>query len=105
MAVFDPNDWRGLPWLSRERRAFSKASTSRELLVEWLTTVAFCTCFAALAPPSAFLASLAGLLMLSGVVWAVVGVARGSANEANRLTPWDAALMSVTLGFGARLLS
>ncbi len=105
MAAFDPNDWRGLPWHSRGSRAPSRATTSRELLAEWLASVAFCTCFAALAPASAFLATLAGLLMLSGVVWGVIGAARGSPHEPTRLTPWDAALMSVALGLGTRLLS
>jgi hypothetical protein len=67
-------------------------------------SVAFCLCFASLAPRPLFLFALAGFLFMAAIAsMALAGLQRHEP-LAPYLTAWDEASWSLTLSLGLRLL-
>ena len=65
--------------------------------------LAFCLCFAALAPPDLMPFAFAGLLLLAAIASISLAVLRGDQPLNSHLTPWDEAALLVTASLGLRL--
>jgi hypothetical protein len=101
MSTFDPRDWIPSGWArDRERRP---QELDREVVGRWLTALAFCLCFAALAPSGLFLTAFAGLLLVAGLASAGLALIRGDPVLARHLTAWDEAAWSLALGLALAL--
>ena len=97
MSTFDPRDWMRPWWAERDRTARER---DREVVARWLTALAFCLCFAALAPTGLFLTAFAGLACVAGLASVGLALIRGDPLPARHLTAWDEAAWSLTLGLG-----
>ena len=62
--------------------------------------VAFCLCFAALAPPDLLPFAVAGLLFLAGIASISFALMRGDQPLAGHLTAWDEAAFLFTASLG-----
>jgi hypothetical protein len=65
--------------------------------------VAFCLCFASLAPPHVVPFAFAGLLFLAGIASAGLAALRGDHLLAPHLTAWDEAALLFAASFGLHL--
>ncbi|NNM71499.1 hypothetical protein [Enterovirga aerilata] len=108
MTAFNPGDWRSSLRLFRgphDRRR--PEERNRETVHRWAMIVAFCTCFASLAPPGTFPAALAALLLVAGFASLALAFLQGQSPFAPHLTGFDEAawsfLASLALGFGLSL--
>lgn len=102
MATFNPRDfWEpsgGFGDLDKGGR--SPRTASREAVQRWAAVLAFCLCFAGLAPPGLFASALAALLMLAGIASLGVAALQQQSPTAPHLTSWDEAAWSLALGLG-----
>jgi hypothetical protein len=103
MTTFNPRDWPCLPdWLD-PHEGRSPRETNREALERCCMAVAFCLCFAALAPPHLMSFAFAGLLFLAGIASISLAIVRGDQPLASHLTAWDEAALLFTMSLGLRL--
>ena len=65
--------------------------------------LAFCLCFAALAPPDLLPFVFADLLFLAGIASLSLAALRGDQPLASHLTAWDEAALLFTASLGLRL--
>ena len=100
MAVFDPNDWwAGGPWFKPADQDRRPEEINREVVSRWLTAVALCLCFAALAPAEQLYRVFAVLLVGAGVASAGLALIRREAfYNPHHLTAWDEAMLSLAAG-------
>jgi hypothetical protein len=106
MTVFNPRDWWDpTEWFGTsgddKRRPEER---NREVAYRWAMSVAFCICFASLAPPGLFAHVLASLLFIAGMASLALGCLQRQCPLSNYLTSFDEAswslLASMTLSFG-----
>jgi hypothetical protein len=98
---FNPRDWPRLPdWLDPHRGRRSPREINREALERCCMALAFCLCFACLAPVPLMPLAFAGLLFLAGIASLSLAVLRGDPPLGLHLTAWDEAalLFTVTVG-------
>ena len=87
MTTLNPRDWPRLPdWLDPHEHRRSPQEINREALERCCMAVAFCLCFAALAPPALMPFAFAGLLFLAGIASVSFAVLRGDQPLAPHLT-------------------
>ena len=104
MAPFNPQDWPRLPdWLDPRENRQSPREITQEVLERCCMVVAFCLCFASLAPPHVAPFAFAGLLFLAGIASAGLAALRGDHLLAPHLTAWDEAALLFTASFGLHL--
>ncbi len=104
MTTLDPRDWPRLPdWLDPHEGRRSRREINREALERCCMAVAFCLCFAALAPPDLMPFAFAGLLFLAGIASVSLAFFRGDRPLASHLTAWDEAALLFTASLGLRL--
>ena len=104
MTTLNPRDWRRLPdWLDPHEHRRSPQEINREALERCCMAVAFCLCFAALAPLALMPFAFAGLLFLAGIASVSLAVLRGDRPLAPHLTAWDEAALLFTASLGLRL--
>jgi hypothetical protein len=78
VTTLDPRDWPRPPdWLDPRERRRSPQGINQEALERCCMAVAFCLCFAALAPPDLMPYAFAGLLFLAGIASVSLAVVRG----------------------------
>lgn len=102
MVPFNPHDWTGgSGWFDRRNDHSRKPGDgNREAVQRWLTTSAFCLCFAALGPPHLILHAFAGLQVVAAFASVAVAVLRGDDPNAPHLTSWDEAAVSLLVSIG-----
>jgi len=104
MIPFNPRDWPRLPdWLDPQGGRRSPREINREALERCCMVVAFCLCFAALAPVHLMPFAFAGLLFLAGIASLSLAALRGDQPLASHLTAWDEAALLFTVSLGLRL--
>ena len=104
MTPFNPQDWHRLPkWLDPRENQRSPREISREVLERCCMVVAFCLCFASLAPLDVIPFAFAGLLFLAGIASTGLAALRGDRPLAPHLTAWDEAALLFALSLGFRL--
>jgi hypothetical protein len=104
MTTLNPRDWPRLPdWLDPHEHRRSREEINREALERCCMAVAFCLCFAALAPLALMPFAFAGLLFLAGVASVSLAVLRGDQPLAPHLMAWDEAALLFTASLGLRL--
>ena len=104
MTPFNPQDWSRLPdWLDPREDRRSPREITQEVLQRCCMVVAFCLCFAGLAPPDLLLFAFAGLLFLAGIASISLAVLRRDNPLAPHLTAWDEAALLFALSLGLRL--
>ena len=101
MTTFNPRDWPRLPdWLNPHQGRRSPREINREALERCCMVVAFCLCFAALAPPALLPFAFAGLLFLAGIASISLALLWGDRPLASHLTAWDEAAFLFTASLG-----
>jgi hypothetical protein len=104
MTTFNPRDWPRLPdRLDPHQDRRSQHEINRESVERCCMAVAFCLCFAGLAPPHLMPFALAGLLFLAGIASVSLAALRGDHPLASHLTAWDEAALLFTASLGLRL--
>jgi hypothetical protein len=104
MTTLNPHEWPRLPdWLDPHEGRRSPGEINREVLQRCCMVVAFCLCFAGLAPPDIIPFALAGLLFLAGIASISLAALRGDQPLASHLTAWDEAALLFTASLGLRL--
>lgn len=104
MTTFNPHDWPRLPdWLDPHEGRRSPQEANREVLERCCMSVAFCLCFAAIAPVHLMPFAFAGLLFLAGVASVSLAVLRGDQPLVSHLTAWDEAAFLFAASLGLRL--
>ena len=104
MTMFNPRGWPRLPdWLDPHERRRSPRAINRGALERCCMAVAFCLCFAALAPPDLLPFAFASLLFLAGIASVSLAALRGDQPLAGHLTAWDEAALLFTASLGLRL--
>jgi hypothetical protein len=104
MATFNSRDWPRLPdWLDPHEGRRSPQEINREVLQRCCMAVAFCLCFATLAPPHLMPFAFAGLLFLAGMASISFALLRGDQPLASHLTAQDEAALLFTASLGLRL--
>jgi hypothetical protein len=104
MTTLNPRDWPRLPdWLDPHEGHRSPGELNREALERCCMAVAFCLCFAALAPVQLIPFAFAGLLFLAGIASVSLAVLQGDQPLASHLTAWDEAALLFTASLGLRL--
>jgi hypothetical protein len=104
MTTLNPRDWPRLPdWLDPHEGRRRPQEINREALERCCMAVAFCLCFAALAPPDLMPYAFAGLLFLAGVASISFAIVWGDQPMASHLTAWDEAALLCTASLGLRL--
>jgi hypothetical protein len=104
MTTLNPRDWPRLPdWLDPHEGRRSPREINREALERCCMALAFCLCFAALAPPDLMAYAFAGLLFLAGIASASLAVLRGDYPLASHLTACDEAALLFTASLGLHL--
>ena len=104
MTTFNPRDWPRLPdWLDPHRDQRSPREINQEAIERCCMAVAFCLCFAALAPPDLMPFAFAGLLFLAGIASISLAFVRGDYPLASHLTAWDEVAHLSTASLGLRL--
>jgi hypothetical protein len=104
MTTLHPRNWPRLPnWLDPHEGRRSPGEINREVLERSCMAVAFCLCFAALAPPDLMPFAFAGLLFLAGIASISLAVLRGDQPLAVHLTAWDEAALLFTASLALRL--
>ena len=93
-----PSRWSQRPVVRRRR----PEDLNRAAITRWITALAFCVCFAALAPAPVFLVTLANLLLLAGVASVGVAALQKEHPLSPHFTAWDEAAWSATVSFGLR---
>ncbi len=104
MTTLNPRDWpRLLDWLDPREGRRSPREINQEALECCCMAVAFCLCFAALAPPDLMPYAFTGLLFLAGLASISFAILRGDQPLASHLTAWDEAALLFTASFGLHL--
>ena len=104
MTTFNPRDWPRLPdWLDPHGDQRSPREINQEAIERCCMAVAFCLCFAALAPPDLMPFAFAGLLFLAGIASISLAVLWGDQPLATHLAAWDEAALLFTVSLGLRL--
>ena len=104
MTTLNPRNWPRLPdWLDPHQGRRRPREINREVLERCCMALAFCLCFAALAPPDLMSFAFAGLLFLAGIASVSLAVLRGDQPLAGHLTAWDEAALLFTASLGLRL--
>ena len=104
MTTFNPGNWPRLrDWLDPHEGRHSPREINREALERCCMLLAFCLCFAALAPPHLMPVAFAGLLLLAGITSIGFALMRGDRPLAVHLTAWDEAAFLLTASLGLRL--
>jgi hypothetical protein len=104
MTSFNPGDWPRLPdWLDPHQGRRSPPEINREALERCCMALAFCLCFAALAPVELIPFAFARLLFLAGIAFVSLAVLRGDRPLAPHLTAWDEAALMFTMSLGLHL--
>jgi len=104
MTPFNPRDWPRLPdWLDPHQGRRRPREINREALERCCMALAFCLCFASLAPVHLIPFAFAGLLFLAGITSLSLAVLRGDQPLASHLTAWDEAALLFTISLGLRL--
>ncbi len=102
MTTLNPCDWPRLPdWLDPDRR--SPREITQEVLERCCMVVAFCLCFASLAPPHVMSFAFASLLFLAGIASMGLAALRGDHPLASHLTAWDEAALLFAASLGLHL--
>jgi hypothetical protein len=101
VTTFNPRDWPRLPdWLDPHQGRRNPREINREALERCCMALAFCLCFASLAPAPLMPFAFAGLLFLAGIASASLAVLRGDQPLALHLTAWDEAAVLFTVSLG-----
>jgi hypothetical protein len=104
MTALNPRDWPRLrDWLDPHRDRRSPQELNREVLQRCCMAVAFCLCFAGLAPADAIPFAFAGCLLVAGIASVSVAVLRGDYPLAPHLTGWDEAALLFAASLGLHL--
>ncbi len=104
MTPFNPQDWSRLPdWLDPREDRRSPREITQEVLERCCMVVAFCLCFAGLAPSDVIPFAFAGLLFLAGTASTGLAALRGDRPLAPHLTAWDEAALLFELSLGLHL--
>jgi hypothetical protein len=104
MTPFDSPDWPRLPdWLDPRENRRSPREITQEVLQRCCMVVAFCLCFASLAPPHVIPFAFSDLLFLAGITSTGLAVLRGDHPLAPYLTAWDEAALLFATSFGLHL--
>jgi hypothetical protein len=104
MTPFNRQNWSRLPdWLDPREDRRSPREITQEVLERCCMVVAFCLCFAGLAPPDVIPFAFAGLLFLAGIASMGLAALRGDRPLAPHLTAWDEAALLLVLSLGLRL--
>jgi hypothetical protein len=104
VTTFNPRDWPRLPdWLDPRDGRRSPQEVNRAVLERCCMAVAFCLCFAALAPPHLMPFALAGLLFLAAIASVSLAVLRADQPLAPYPTAWDEAALLFTASHGLHL--
>jgi hypothetical protein len=104
VTTFNPRDWPRLPdWLDPHQGRRSPREINREVLERCCMALAFCLCFAALAPPDLLPFVFADLLFLAGIASLSLAALRGDQPLASHLTAWDEAALLFIASLGLRL--
>ncbi|MXQ10492.1 hypothetical protein [Microvirga makkahensis] len=104
MTTLDPRGWPRLPdWLDPHEDRRRPQEINREGLERCCMAVAFCLCFAALAPLHLMPFAFAGLLFLAGIASIGLAALRGDHPLASHLTAWDEGALLFTVSLGLRL--
>ncbi len=104
MTPFNPQDWHRLPdWLDPREDRRSSREITQEVLHRCCMVVAFCLCFASLAPMDMFPFAFAGLLFLAGITSTGLAALRGDHPLAPHLTTWDEAALLFAASLGLHL--
>lgn len=100
MTVFNPGNWRRpTDWFgSSGHNRRRPEERNREVVYRWASSVAFCACFASLAPVGLFAHVFAGFLMIAGFASLVLGIVRRQSPVARKLTSFDEASWSLLAG-------
>lgn len=94
MTTFNPHDWRSRSgWFERPERRRPE-ELNREAGQRWAMALAFCLCFASLAPGPLFPFALAGLLFVAGLASLGLASLQRQPPFAPHFTPWDEAAWS-----------
>ena len=105
MVTFDPRDWLGPS--GRFGRGTGAGRRSRDLNREtagrWAAAMAFCLCFASLAPAPLFPFALSGLLFLASCASIGVALVQRTPPLAPHLTAWDEAAWSLAASLALQL--
>jgi hypothetical protein len=105
MAVLNPRDWwRQGEWQSAHRRERSLPIGNQDVLLRWGMQVAFCFCFASLAPPDRLPSVFSALLGLSALGSALAAWIRKEHPISPHLTGWHESLFSLLLSLGVAVL-
>ena len=101
MSTFNSRDWPRLPdWLGPHDRRRSPWDINRKALERSCMALAFCLCFAALAPAPLMPFAFAGLLFLAGIASLSLAALCGDRPLASCLTAWDEAAFLFTANLG-----
>jgi hypothetical protein len=104
VTTFNPRDWPRLPdWLDPHRGRRNPTESNREALERCCMALAFCLCFASLAPVPLMPFAFASLLFLAGIASLSLAVLRGDQPLALHLTAWDEAALLFIASLGLRL--
>ena len=104
MTTFNPRDWPRLPdQLDPHQGRRSPQEMNREALERYCMALAFCLCFATLAPPDLMPLAFAGLLFLAGIASISLAFVRGDQPLASHLTAWGEAAVLFTANLGLHL--
>ncbi|MFC4174906.1 hypothetical protein ACFOYU_23095 [Microvirga sp. GCM10011540] len=104
MTTFNPQDWSPFhDWFNPDEDRRDPDRRNREVLLRWCMSVAFCLCFASLAPPSLIPFTFAGLMFLAGMTSLAYACLCGDQPLALHLTAWDEAALSFVLSLGLHL--
>jgi hypothetical protein len=104
MTTFNPRDWPRLPdWLDPHEDRRSPREINREALERCCMVLAFCLCFAALAPSHLMPFALAGLLFVAAIASVSLAILRADQPLAPHLTAWDEAALLFTASHGLHL--
>ncbi|WP_262272386.1 hypothetical protein [Microvirga yunnanensis] len=104
MATFNPRGWPRLPdWLDPHQGRRRPREINREALERCCMALAFCLCFAALAPVHLIPFAFTGLLFLAGIASISLAALRGDQPLTSHLNVWDEAALLFTMSLGLRL--
>jgi hypothetical protein len=104
MTPFNPQGWHRLPdWFDPREDRRSPREITQEVLERCYMVVAFCLCFASLAPPDVISLAFANLLLLAGIASTGLAALRGDHPLAPHLTAWDEAALLFATSFGLHL--
>ena len=104
MATLHLGSWNRRPAkYKRDRRRVPSRDVGKNVMADWLLSMACCFGVAALLPLGIGTVVLAALLSASGYVWLAMAILRdGPPASASYPTAWDASLLSLAASFAVQ---